>query len=56
MPVTEDTGTLILQRATAYELRRQMQREGRRTLREVALARMRAGVTTPEEILRETMA
>ena len=54
MPITERTGELIIQRATAYELRRQVQREGMRTLREVAIERMRTGVTTAEEILRET--
>lgn len=54
MPITEQVGELIIQRATAYELRRQVQREGMRTLREVAIERMRAGITTAEEILRET--
>ena len=54
MPINEPMGELITQRATAYELRRQVQREGMRTLRTIAIERMRAGVTTPEEILRET--
>ena len=54
MPITERTGELIIQRATAYELRRQVQRGGMRQLREVAIERMRTGITTAEEVLRET--
>ena len=54
MPITEPTADLITQRATAYELRRQVKMEGMRPLREVALDRMRTGLTTPEEVIRET--
>ena len=54
MPIREATEERITQRATGYELRRLAQHEGMRTLREVAVERMGTGITTPEEILRET--
>lgn len=54
MPVDEALAGLIARRAGLYDIRRHAHARGMQTLREVALARMRAGITTPEEVLRET--
>jgi type IV pilus assembly protein PilB len=54
MPVSEPLAELISRRAPTAELRRLAREEGMRTLREVAVKKLGEGVTTPEEVLRET--
>ena len=54
LPISEPTADLITRRATTYALRNQARAEGLSSLRAAGLAKIRAGITTPEEILRET--
>lgn len=54
MPISEPTADLITQRTTTYALRNQARAEGLPSLRAAGLAKIRAGITTPEEVLRET--
>lgn len=56
MPVDEPMAEMIARAASVYDLRRHARRQGMHVLREEALLRMRAGLTTPEEVLRETNA
>jgi len=56
MDVTEDIRELILSGATAVELRRKAIEEGMITLRQSGLQKIREGVTTIEEVVRETVA
>ncbi|NCO69022.1 MAG: type IV-A pilus assembly ATPase PilB [Acidobacteria bacterium] len=55
MPVTEDMRELILSGATAVELRRKAREEGMITLRESGLQKIREGLTTIDEVVRETV-
>lgn len=55
MELTEDIRELILSGATAVELRRKAIEEGMITLRQSGLQKIRDGVTTIEEVVRETV-
>jgi type IV pilus assembly protein PilB len=54
MPVTPEVRDLILDRAPTSEIRRQAREDGMMTLREDALLKLKKGVTTAEEVLKET--
>ena len=54
MPITPELRELILDRASTTDLRRMAVQQGMLTLREDGLVKVRKGVTTIEEILRET--
>jgi len=56
MDVTDEVREMILSGATATELRRMAIDNGMITLRESGLQKVRDGVTTVEEVVRETMA
>ena len=56
MEITEDVRELVLSGATAVELRRKAIEEGMVTLRQSGLHKIREGVTTVEEVVRETVA
>ena len=55
MEVTEELRELILVGASALELRRKAVEEGMITLRGSGLRKVKEGVTTIEEIVRETV-
>jgi type IV pilus assembly protein PilB len=55
MEVTEDLRELILVGASGLELRRKAIEEGMLTLRQSGLEKIRQGVTTIEEVVRETV-
>ncbi len=55
MEITDDIRELILSGATAVELRRKAIEEGMITLRESGLQKIREGLTTIEEVVRETV-
>jgi type IV pilus assembly protein PilB len=54
MPVTSRIRTMILDRASTDSIKRQAISEGMLTLRQDALLKLKAGITTVEEVLRET--
>jgi type II secretory ATPase GspE/PulE/Tfp pilus assembly ATPase PilB-like protein len=54
MPVTETLRTMIVDRASASDLRKAAVRSGMRSLREDGWRLIRAGKTTVEEVLRAT--
>ena len=54
MPVTEEIQRIILSEGTAPDIAAQAQREGVRDLRQSGLIKVRAGVTTLEEIISVT--
>lgn len=54
MPISGAIRELILDRASTSELRRKAQEEGMLTLRMDGLLKIRKGITTIEEVLRET--
>jgi type IV pilus assembly protein PilB len=56
MEVTDDIRELILIGASALELRKKAIDDGMITLRESGLHKIRSGVTTIEEVVRETVA
>jgi type IV pilus assembly protein PilB len=56
MEVTDEVRELILIGASALELRKKAREDGMITLRESGLHKIRAGVTTVEEVVRETVA
>jgi type IV pilus assembly protein PilB len=56
MEITEEVRELILIGASAIELRKKAIEDGMITLRESGLQKIRSGVTTIEEVLRETVA
>jgi type IV pilus assembly protein PilB len=56
MPISPSLRDLILDRAPTSELRRQARTEGMLTLREDALMKLKNGLTTAEEVLKETAA
>jgi type IV pilus assembly protein PilB len=56
MPISPSLRDLILDRAPTSELGRQARAEGMLTLREDALLKLKNGLTTAEEILKETAA
>ncbi len=55
MAITDDVRELILSGASAIELRRKALEEGMISLRESGLQKIRDGVTTIEEVVRETV-
>ena len=55
MSMSEDIRELVLSGATAIELRRKAREEGMITLRESGLHKIREGVTTIDEVVRETV-
>jgi len=55
MELTEDIRELILSGATAVELRRKAIEEGMITLRQSGLQKIREGITTIDEVVRETV-
>jgi len=55
MEVTEDIRELILSGASAIELRRKAIEEGMITLRQSGLQKIKEGITTIEEVVRETV-
>ena len=56
MEVTDEIRELILIGASSLELRKRAIEDGMITLRESGLAKIRNGLTTLEEVVRETVA
>jgi type IV pilus assembly protein PilB len=56
MEITDEVRELILIGASGLELRKKAIEDGMITLRESGLYKIREGVTTPEEVVRETVA
>jgi len=56
MTVGEDVREMILAGASSYEIRQKAIQQGMMTLRESGLEKIRNGVTTIEEVVRETVA
>ena len=54
MPITEETQRIILAEGTVLDIAEQAQREGVRDLRQSGLIKVRAGVTTLEEVISVT--
>ncbi|CAG1019753.1 Type II secretion system protein E [Burkholderiaceae bacterium] len=54
MPITEEIQRIILAEGTAMDIAQQAQREGVRDLRQSGLIKVRAGVTTLEEVISVT--
>jgi general secretion pathway protein E len=54
--LSDEIRHLITSGADANVIRRQAEQEGMLTLREDALAKLRDGITTPEEVVRVTRA
>lgn len=54
MPITPRIRKMILDRATTESIKRQAMAEGMLSLRQDALLKLKAGITTVEEVLRET--
>ena len=54
MPISRPLRRLITEHATSEDLRRQALEDGMITLRQDGLAKVRAGITTLDEVLRET--
>jgi type IV pilus assembly protein PilB len=55
MDMTDDMRELVLSGATAVELRRKAIEEGMITLRQSGLQKIREGLTTIDEVVRETI-
>ncbi len=55
MEITDEIRELILVGASSLELRKRAIDDGMITLRESGLHKIRAGVTTVEEVVRETV-
>ncbi|MFM7737230.1 MAG: GspE/PulE family protein, partial [Alphaproteobacteria bacterium] len=56
MPMSDAIREMVLAGASATELKQQAMQEGMETLRQSGIVKIRAGLTTPEEILRVTIA
>jgi type IV pilus assembly protein PilB len=54
MPITDDIQRIILSQGNAMDIEQQAQREGVRDLRQSGLVKVRAGVTTLEEVISVT--
>ena len=54
MPITEDMQRIILAEGSALDIQHEADRNGVRNLRQAGLAKVRAGVTTLEEIITVT--
>ena len=55
MPMSDLLREMVLAGASATELKQQAIKEGMETLRQSGIDKIRAGTTTPEEILRVTI-
>jgi type IV pilus assembly protein PilB len=55
MPIREEIRELILQGASAMEIKREAMRLGMKSLRQTALTKLKEGTTTVEEVLRSTV-
>jgi type IV pilus assembly protein PilB len=55
MEITEGIRDLVMVGATAVEIKRKALEEGMLTLRQSGLEKIKAGTTTIEEVLRETI-
>jgi type IV pilus assembly protein PilB len=55
MPVREEVRELILQGASASEIKKEGMRMGMKTLRQTALTKLKEGITTVEEVLKSTV-
>jgi len=55
LPVREEIRELILQGASASEIKKEAIRLGMKTLRQAALTRLKEGITTVEEVLKSTV-
>ena len=55
MKITEDVRELILSGASAIELRRRALEDGMISLRQSGLQKIRDGITTIEEVVRESV-
>ena len=55
MEISESLKELVLVGASSQELRRRAIEEGMVTLRQSGILKIRAGMTTMEEVLRETV-
>ena len=55
MPVREEVRELILQGASASEIKKEGMRLGMKTLRQTALTKLKEGITTVEEVLKSTV-
>jgi type IV pilus assembly protein PilB len=56
MPITPEMRQLILKNAPSAEIRGLAQHQGMKTLRQAGLAKVLEGTTTPQEVLRVTLA
>jgi type IV pilus assembly protein PilB len=56
MEITDDIRELILIGASALELRKRAVEQGMLTLRQSGLIKIKGGITTIEEVVRETVA
>jgi type II secretory ATPase GspE/PulE/Tfp pilus assembly ATPase PilB-like protein len=54
MPISASLREMVLNRTSAMELKNQAMREGMLSLRQDALLKLEVGITTPEEVLKET--
>jgi type IV pilus assembly protein PilB len=54
LPVDEAIATAVLSQATDAAVRQLARERGMKTLRESAITKLKAGITTPEEVLRVT--
>ncbi|MDA2921145.1 type IV-A pilus assembly ATPase PilB [Desulfobacterota bacterium AH_259_B03_O07] len=54
MPISEELKEFILSGASAYEVKREAMRQKMKTLRQSALTKLKQGVTTIEEVVRNT--
>ncbi|MEM9800305.1 MAG: ATPase, T2SS/T4P/T4SS family, partial [Planctomycetota bacterium] len=54
LPVTERIRTLVMEGAGATEIKREQIGQGHQTLRSDGQAKIRQGITTPDEVLRVT--
>ena len=52
MPISEEIERLCVERSSSEEIRRSAKRDGMASLREDGLAKVRAGVTSIQEVLR----
>jgi type IV pilus assembly protein PilB len=55
LPITEKIADLVLNHANASKINRQAQTEGMLTLRQHAISKIKEGITSLQEVIRETM-
>ena len=55
MPIRDEIRELILQGASAMEIKRESMRLGMKSLRQSALTKLKEGTTTVEEVLKSTV-